>query len=123
MSDPPPWTAVRHCVSLQLMGIDLGFVLLHGAMLGRWIWQRVEPRLEAPVLALDFPGRGSNPADVRAVTLGDVVATVVADVEEWPTDRVVLVAHSLGGIVVPGVLSLIPRRIAHVVFVSAAVPL
>src|SRR5262249_53915297 len=58
-----------------------------------------------------------------AVTLGDVVATVVADVEEWPTDRVVLVAHSLGGVVVPGVLSRIPRRIAHVVFVSATVPL
>jgi pimeloyl-ACP methyl ester carboxylesterase len=102
---------------------ELGLVLLHGAMLGGWIWDRVEPRLPVPVLAVDFPGRGSKAADVRTLTLGDVVETVVADVEAWPTDRVVLVAHSLGGIVVAGVISRMPRRVAHVVFVSAAVPL
>jgi pimeloyl-ACP methyl ester carboxylesterase len=119
----PPWTAVCRCANLQPVGIELGFVLLHGAMLGSWIWQRVEPRLTAPVLALDFPGRGSKAADVRTVTLGDVVGTVVADVEAWPTDRLVLVAHSLGGIVAPAVISRLPRRVAHVVFVSAAVPL
>lgn len=102
---------------------DLGFVLLHGAMLGRWIWQRVEPRLAAPALAVDFPGRGDRPADIATVTLGDVVDSVVADVEAWPTDHVVLVAHSLSGMLVPGVISRLPRRIVHVVFVSAAVPL
>ena len=92
-------------------------------MLGRWIWERVEPRLAAPALAVDFPGRGHRPADITAVTLEDVVDSVVADVEAWPTDHVVLVAHSLSGIVVPGVISRVPLRIAHVVSVSAAVPL
>jgi pimeloyl-ACP methyl ester carboxylesterase len=102
---------------------ELGLVLLHGAMLGRWIWERVVPRLARPVLAVDFPGRGSKVADVRTVTLGEVVDSVVADVEAWPTARVVLAAHSLSGIVAPGVISRLPRRVAHVVFVSAAVPL
>jgi pimeloyl-ACP methyl ester carboxylesterase len=101
---------------------QLGFVLLHGAMLGRWIWERVEPRLAAPSLAVDFPGRGDRPADVRTVTLGDVVDSVVGDVEAAPTDQVVLVAHSLSGIVAPGVIDRLPRRVAHAVFVSAAVP-
>jgi pimeloyl-ACP methyl ester carboxylesterase len=101
---------------------EVGLVLLHGAMLGRWIWERVEPLLAAPAVAVDFPGRGERPADITMVRLGDVVDSVVADIEAWPTDQVVVVAHSLSGIVVPGVISRLPRRIVHVVYVSAAVP-
>lgn len=100
---------------------ELGLVLLHGAMLGRWIWERAEQRLARPALAVDFPGRGSKPADVTTVTLGDVADSVVADVEAWPADPLVLVAHSLSGIVVPAVASRLPQRVAHVVFLSAAV--
>lgn len=99
-----------------------GFVLLHGAMLGRWIWARVEPRLAVSALAVDFPGRGDRPADVTTVTLDDVIHSVVADIDGWPADQVVLVAHSLSGIVVPAVIARVPRRVAHVVFVGAAVP-
>jgi pimeloyl-ACP methyl ester carboxylesterase len=106
----------------QPVRADGGFVLIHGAMLGRWIWERVERRLAGPTLAVDLPGRGQKPADVTKVTLANVVDSVVADIEAWPTDRFVLVAHSLSGIVVPAVFSRFPRRIAHVVFVSAAVP-
>lgn len=100
---------------------DVGFVLLHGAMLGRWIWERVEPRLVAPALTVDFPGRGDKPADITTVSLADVVDAVVVDIEAWPTDQIVLVAHSLSGIVVPGVVSRLRQRVSHVVFVSAAV--
>jgi pimeloyl-ACP methyl ester carboxylesterase len=91
-------------------------------MLGRWIWERVERRLAGPALAVDFPGRGVRPADVTEVTLGDVIDSVVADIDGWPTQSVVLVAHSLSGIVVPAVISCVPRRVVGVVLVSAAVP-
>jgi pimeloyl-ACP methyl ester carboxylesterase len=101
---------------------DDGFVLLHGAMLGRWIWERVEPRLASPALAVDFPGRGVRPADVTEVTLGDVIDSVVADIDSWPIQRLVLVAHSLSGIVVPDVISRLRQRVRGVVFVSGAVP-
>ncbi len=99
-----------------------GFVLLHGAMLGGWIWERVTPLLHGPSLAVDLPGRGSHPAEVRRVTLGDAVDSVVADLEAFPPGRVVLVAHSLSGILLPGVMSRLPGRIVHTVWVSAAVP-
>ena len=103
-------------------GDDVGFVLLHGAMLGRWIWERVERRLARPTLAVDLPGRGNRPVDVTTVTLGDVIDSVIADIDAWPTDRFVVVAHSLSGIVVPSLITRFPRRVAHAVFVSAAVP-
>src|SRR5512132_2138197 len=101
---------------------DRGFVLLHGAMLGRWIWDRVTPLLDRPALSVDFPGRGTKPADITEVTLGDAIYSVVADIEAGPIKRVVLVAHSLSGILVPAVTSRIGDRVAHSVFVSAAVP-
>jgi pimeloyl-ACP methyl ester carboxylesterase len=91
-------------------------------MLGRWIWARVEPLLAAPALAVDLPGRGARPADVTKLTLGDVVDSVVADIESWPVERVVLVAHSLSGILVPALISRLLRRVVRAVFVGAAVP-
>jgi pimeloyl-ACP methyl ester carboxylesterase len=101
---------------------DLGLVLLHGAMLGSWIWERVEPLVAGPVLAIDFPGRGTKQTEVTKLTLGEVIDSVVADIESWPCEHVVLVAHSLSGIVIPAVISRLPHRIVHVIFVSAAVP-
>jgi len=101
---------------------ELGLVLLHGAMLGRWIWTRVEPSLAGPMLAVDLPGRGARPADVTKITLGDAIDSVVADIESWPVEELVLVAHSLSGILIPALVSRLRHRVVHIVFVSAAVP-
>jgi pimeloyl-ACP methyl ester carboxylesterase len=65
-------------------------------MLGSWIWDRVEPLLAGPTLAVDLPGRSTRPADVTKITLRDAIDALVADVESWPVERVVLVAHSAG---------------------------
>jgi pimeloyl-ACP methyl ester carboxylesterase len=126
----PPNTAVdqreeRQChrPNNDLHGSDdRGFVLLHGAMLGRWIWDRVTPLLDRPALAVDLPGRGTTPAEITEVALGDAVDSVVADVDGGPFKQVVLVAHSLSGILVPAVTARIGDRVAHTVFVGAAVP-
>ena len=101
---------------------DRGFVLLHGAMLGRWIWDRVPPLLNRPALSVDLPGRGTKPAHTTEVTLADAVDSVIADIEAWSIKRIILVAHSLSGILVPAVTTRLDDRVAHTVFVSAAVP-
>lgn len=106
----------------QPTGDGLGVVLLHGAMLGAWIWALVEPLLARPALAVDLPGRGTRPADVTNVTFDSVVDSVAADIESWRVEQVVLVAHSLSGILIPSLIARLPHRIVHVVFVSAAVP-
>jgi pimeloyl-ACP methyl ester carboxylesterase len=102
-----------------------GYVLLHGAMLGGWIWEAVTPLLSAPALAVDLPRPGAGPADRAAgPTLQEAIDTVAADAEvgAFVPEQVVLVAHSLSGILVPGLQSRLGPRIAHVVFVGAAVP-
>jgi pimeloyl-ACP methyl ester carboxylesterase len=101
---------------------DVGFVLLHGSELGAWQWDRLVPLLRRPALPVDLPGRGSRPADRRSLSLDDAVRSVVADVDAWGADRVILVAHSFSGILLPALAGRLGDRVAAVVLVGAHVP-
>jgi pimeloyl-ACP methyl ester carboxylesterase len=101
-------------------------VLVHGGTLTSTMWDPVRSRLAAPSIAVDLPGRRYKPADLAAVTIGDWVASVVADIDQAGLVGVVLVGHSSGGYVLPGVAAALAARPAPVlhglVFVSATVP-
>jgi pimeloyl-ACP methyl ester carboxylesterase len=75
------------------------FVLIHGGLHGSWCWERIrEPLVSAghEVVAVDLPGRGEQPgADLGIDAYVDVVAAAV----ERAQQDVVIVAHSLGGVV------------------------
>jgi pimeloyl-ACP methyl ester carboxylesterase len=101
----------------------MSFVLIHGATMGASCWDRLTPRLEGEVLAVDLPGRGTRAdVDLRAVTLDDCARAVVADVVERDLTDVVLVGHSFGGVTVPRVMAALRDRLRHVVLLSAVVP-
>jgi pimeloyl-ACP methyl ester carboxylesterase len=100
---------------------DMGFVLVHGGFHRAACWDGLLSHLDAPAVTVDLPGRGDRAAAGRA-TLDDFVAAVVAAVDGAPFDRAVLVGHSLAGIVVPEVAIRRPKRIAHLVFLSATIP-
>jgi pimeloyl-ACP methyl ester carboxylesterase len=101
-------------------------VLVHGGTLTSTMWDPVRSRLAAPSMAVDLPGRRYKPADLAAVSIGDWVASVVADIGEAGLTDVVLVGHSSGGYVLPGVASALAScsvPVLHgLVFVSATVP-
>jgi pimeloyl-ACP methyl ester carboxylesterase len=99
-----------------------GLVLVHGAELGAWIWDEVVAALRHPAVAVDLPGRGTRPARGRDVRLRDAVDAVVADATTLGTDRVVLVAHSFSGILVPPAAHRLGDRVAAAVFLGATVP-
>ncbi len=63
-----------------------------------------------------------DPADRRTVRLEDAVSSVVDDIDDSPFDRVVLVAHSFSGVLVPRIAERIADRLVGVVFVAASVP-
>ncbi|WP_216693549.1 alpha/beta fold hydrolase [Dietzia psychralcaliphila] len=103
-------------------------VLVHGGQHTSECWK---PTVEAlavlrpdiEVIAVDLPGRAGNPADIRTVGIADCVASVVADVERAGVDDVMLVAHSMGGVTVPGVAAVLGAdRVSRMVFVAAAMP-
>lgn len=100
------------------------FVLVHGAWHGSWCWERVVPLLEAQghtVFAPDLPGHGAHAADIRTISL-DSYSVWVADIISQSPEPVVLVGHSMAGMVISQVAERYPQSIAHLVFVSAFVP-
>lgn len=101
---------------------DVGIVLVHGAELGAWVWERVLPLLPRTAVALDLPGRGSRPARGRSVAVADGVAAIVDAATQCGADRVVLVVHSFSGVLAPAAVAALGGRVAAVVFLGAAVP-
>ena len=99
------------------------YVLVHGGGSTARFWDRLAPLLPDAALAVDLPGRGKHPAELGTITVDDEVTSVAADIEEAGIDDgIVLVAHSSGGLVVPGVVDALGRRVERIVLNAALVP-
>jgi pimeloyl-ACP methyl ester carboxylesterase len=99
------------------------YVLIHGAWLGKFCWQEVIPMLQSAghtALALDLPGHGDDgtlPENTSLDGYHDAVIEVIGD----RTD-VILVGHSMAGVVISAVAEAIPDRIKALVYLSAYLP-
>jgi pimeloyl-ACP methyl ester carboxylesterase len=100
------------------------YLLIHGGGSTARFWDRLLPFLDGrPALAVDLPGRNGKPADFATLGVEEEVASVLADVDAAGVDDpIVVVAHSSGGLVVPGVVSGLGARVEHVVLSAALVP-
>jgi pimeloyl-ACP methyl ester carboxylesterase len=101
---------------------DLTFVLVHGGGASAAFWDRLVAVLDRRALAVDLPGRGAKPADPMTFTVDDGVRSVIADIDAAGLDDVILVAHSSGGLFLPGVAATIAPRARHIVLSAASVP-
>jgi len=98
------------------------YVLIHGAHHGSWVWDPLLAHLRLPALAVDLPGRGARPADLRSLTLDDYALAVAADIHAAGLRRVILVGHSLAGSVACMVAARNPNAVTHLVGVAAVFP-
>src|ERR1700691_3729555 len=97
------------------------FILVHGAWHGAWCWEQVEHHLGdlgAASAAVDLPGRAGDARPVAELTLNSYVDHVVAAIEASP-EPVVLVGHSLGGLVISQTAERIPEKISSLVYLCA----
>ena len=98
-------------------------VLVHGGGTTARFWDRVLPLLRTGTFAVDLPGRADRPADLATLSVDEEVASVVADIGSKAGDGpIVLVAHSSGGLVVPGVVSALGGRVSSILLNAALVP-
>jgi pimeloyl-ACP methyl ester carboxylesterase len=97
-------------------------VLIHGGGFDRRCWDRLIPNLEAPVVAVDLPGRGAHPAAPETVNFASCAAAVRDDIDAAGFGDVVLVGHSLAGCSLPAIVGLLGRRVRQTVFVACTVP-
>ena len=97
-------------------------------MTGRF-WDRLVPLLDGDVLAADMPGRRGKPTPeggLGAITVDFEVTSVLADVEAAALpEPIVVVAHSSGGLAVPGIVAGLRARgveVSAIVLNAASVP-
>lgn len=102
------------------------FVLVHGAWHGGWCWRRVADRLERKghkVYAPSLTGLGDRS---HLIGTRPTVTTHIDDIANIirfeDLQRVILVGHSYGGIVISGVAEKVQPQLASMVFLDAFVP-
>ena len=69
-----------------------------------------------------MPGRAGKPGDLGTLTLEEEVQSILQDASALPEAPVVVVAHSSGGLVVPGVIRGLGKRVSRVVLNAALIP-
>src|SRR6266576_2755337 len=99
-----------------------GLALVHGGGFGWQCWERMLPFVDGPVIAVDLPGRGRHPADLRSITIADCARSVVEDIDAAGFGDVVLAGHSLAGSTLPAAAALLGPRARHVVLIGTTVP-
>lgn len=100
------------------------FVLVHGAWAGGWCWEKVVPLLEQAgyqVQTLDLPGHGQDRTPLQEISLAAYTHRV-SEALDAQAEPVVLVGHSMGGIVITQVAEERPEKIQTLVYLSAFPP-
>jgi len=99
------------------------YVLIPGAWLGGWAWDRVAEAMRAhgsEVLSVTLPGLGNRADEATPETdIEGYVTDVVAQIVGQDLDDVIMVGHSFGGAVAAGVADRIPDRLSTVVYVDS----
>ena len=101
------------------------YLLIHGAMRGAWLWDKLMPLLMkggGNPIAVDLPGHGDRKADSSWVTMSDYISDVIDFIRKESLKDLVLIGHSMSGIVISKVAEEIPERIKHLVYLAAVVP-
>lgn len=95
-------------------------LLIHGGWHAAWCWFKVVPRLERlghKVVAIDLPGHGRNQIG-RPPTMADYETAVVDALGAFPEPAIVI-AHSMGGIVLQRACELVPELVREGVYLTA----
>ncbi len=100
------------------------YVLIHGAWHGSWCWSDVVTLLEQAghkVIAPDLPSHGNDKTPIREVTVQSYTDRV-CEVVKAQTDPVILVGHSMGGVVITQAAEQCPDKIEKLVYLCAFLP-
>lgn len=92
------------------------FCLVHGANQGIWCWERLIPELEAQghqTITMDLP------IDDPSTTLSNYADVVIQSLQGIDED-IILVGHSMAGMIIPIVAS--QRPIDHLIFLGGLIP-
>jgi pimeloyl-ACP methyl ester carboxylesterase len=100
------------------------YVLVHGAWQAPYVWDVVRTDLTRKghkVILIELPGHGSDKTPPQNLTL-DVYRDKVIDALSKVDGKVILVGHSMGGMVITHVAEKVPSKISKLVYIGAFLP-
>jgi len=100
------------------------FVLVHGAWQAPYVWNIVKSQLEARgqnVIVVELPAHGNDTTSPIAVSIDVYRDKVIAAIQSVK-GKVILVGHSMGGVVITAVAEKIPSKIEKLVYIGAFLP-
>ena len=98
--------------------MSLAAVLVHGAGHSGSVWDATRAAMTYPSVSVDIPGRRTRPADITTVTIDQAADSIASDIIGQVDGDVVLVGHSVAGVVLPAVTARLGPRVRHLVFVA-----
>ncbi len=90
------------------------FVLVHGSFHGPWCWAKFAARLRANGHTVSVPDLAEAGPTPNLRSYAALVAAAIAAADE----KVILVGHSMGGLVITQAAELAPQHIAQLVYVT-----
>ncbi len=99
------------------------YVLVHGAWHGAWCWEKIAPLLKAKghsVVAPDLPGHGKDKTPFKEITFKHYTDCIEAHLKE--AGEVILVGHSMAGMVISQVAERHPEKVKSLVYVAGYLP-
>ena len=100
------------------------YVLVHGAWQAPYVWDAVRADLTNKgnkVVVVELPGHGLDKTPAYKLSM-DVYRDKVIDAISQLDGKVILVGHSMGGVVVTSVAEKIPSKISKLVYIGAFIP-
>lgn len=99
--------------------MNTGVIFISGAGLEGWIWDGVTKNIAMPYAIADYSGLSRK--DSKA-TLEDYVVAVQQQADSLNVDKIIVVAHSVGGVVGAELAKRLGGKLAGFVAVSALIP-
>ncbi|SFD49183.1 alpha/beta fold hydrolase [Flavobacterium phragmitis] len=100
------------------------YVLVHGAWQAPYVWDEVKANLMKngnSVIVVELPGHGKDNTPNQNLSL-NLYRDKVIEALSKVNGKVVLVGHSMGGMVVTAVAESIPTKISRLVYIGAFLP-
>lgn len=101
---------------------NVGILFIHGAGLGSYIWDNLLPKIHWPSLCIDFPNRKPGNQSNARLNFSDYLRAVIAQIDTFDKEHLVIVTHSIGGMIGLKVAEHYQERLIGFVGISAAIP-
>jgi pimeloyl-ACP methyl ester carboxylesterase len=100
------------------------YVLIHGAWHGSWCWDSVVSLLKKEghtVKVPNLPGHGGDKTPITELSL-QAYTDCVCHILDAQSEPVILVGHSMGGVVITQAAEFRPEKIKILVYLAAFLP-